>query len=136
MLSQEGFNLYLQISDINKSYEDFENLYFGKTYINTVVPMRYEKSFGNILDKITTGLMVIHRQYSVLNYRIDFYCEEFKLAIEYDEGHHNYNKYKDYLREIDIIKELDCEFIRVKKGEELEGINRILNYVFKNNIHN
>lgn len=54
------------------------------------------------------------KQYSILNYRVDFYIPELNIAIEYDENNHqNYTYEKHEGRQLKIEKELGCKFIRV-----------------------
>lgn len=54
------------------------------------------------------------KQYLVLNYRIDYYIQELKLAIEYDENDHKDYSYKAHeYRQLEIEKELGCKFVRL-----------------------
>ena len=47
-------------------------------------------------------------------YRIDYYIPDLKIAIEYDEnGHKNYDREKERMREEYIKNKLGCKFIRV-----------------------
>ena len=63
-------------------------------------------------------------QHSVLNYQIDLYFSEHKLAIEVDKkGHTDRNekkkkKKKENEREEKIKKELGCKFIRINLDAE------------------
>lgn len=138
-LTYEGFLLYLQIADIKKDYSDFEYLYFKKESLLTVSHVRYESSFGYTLSNLFKCDTTFIPQYPCCNnkYRIDFYSDELRLAIEYDEEHHKYNKSNDAIREKEIINELKCEFIRVKKGYELDGLKNIIEKInkLKNNKH-
>jgi phage anti-repressor protein/very-short-patch-repair endonuclease len=61
----------------------------------------------------------IETQFKVLNYRLDGYIPQYNLAIEFDEKHHKItsNKKKDKNREEDIIKELQCNFLRLSSDE-------------------
>ena len=53
-------------------------------------------------------------QYTALNYRIDLYFHEYKLAIEVDElGHTNRNINNEIERQKALEKELNCVFIRI-----------------------
>lgn len=54
------------------------------------------------------------RQYPVLNYRIDYYIPLLNISVEYDEQQHftETNQEKDKIREIEISKEIGCNFIR------------------------
>ena len=40
--------------------------------------------------------VIFHRQYSIENYVVDFYCPKFKMAIELDGSQHNDDKNKMY----------------------------------------
>ena len=133
IFSHEGFIKFLQMSDINGDYSEFEKSYFGYNLLNIVNPMRYELAFKYDLDKIFKDIYNFIPQYPCCNnkYKIDFYCMEKKLAIEYDEEEHNYRQIKDKNRESEIHNELGCDFIRVKKREEMQGINLILKYIYQ-----
>lgn len=91
----------------------------------------FQKEFEILLEKTLDGIVKINKQLTVLNYKLDFYIHKLNLAIEYDEEYHKYKKEDDKLREEEIKKELGCTFIRVKKGEELEGLNKIITLISK-----
>ena len=65
------------------------------------------------------------------SYRLDFYFKNFNLVVEYEENHHKYQKESDEIRQQNIINILgeDTTFIRVKEGEEFEGIIKIISYL-------
>lgn len=64
-----------------------------------------------------------------INYRADLYFPNLNLIVEYDENDHKYQQDKDKQREIDISKQLkNINFIRVKEGEEYQGIIDILTF--------
>lgn len=76
---------------------------------------RREFSFGEeIVNNLFSNYIII-KQYSVLDgkYFIDWYIPELKLAIEFDEEHHNKNM-NDTCRDTEIKKVLNCNFIRYK----------------------
>ena len=138
ILSYEGLLLYLTLSENeNKVYlEDFLNRYFklSEKENKKVLNIRHEYHFGSLLKKSLNDICHFKNQYSVFSgkYRIDFYEPEFKLAIEYDEEGHFYNKKhieSDIIRQKEIEDYLHCTFIRVKKGEELQGLNKIIKFV-------
>jgi very-short-patch-repair endonuclease len=79
-----------------------------------------------MLDTIFKGVVAFETQYVVSNYRIDFYLPVLNLAVEYDENHHRYKQHKDKMREKEIKNILGCSFLRVKEGQELEAVNKIL----------
>ena len=93
-----------------------------------------EIEFGEMLERFLKRWNVtIERQYPILNYRIDFLINGY-IAIEYDEEHHDYRIDEDNLR-IETINEYikerfygchSIEWVRVKKGEEVEGLSEII----------
>jgi len=137
IFSLEGFLLFLSIIEVNNDYTSFIQDYFqvDKTMITTIIPMRYELAFGKMLQAIFKNVLKIKTQYSCCDnkYYIDFYEPTLKLAIEYDEEHHDYQQHEDNQRESKIHNELGCSFIRVKKGQELKGINEIFKYIHNKN---
>jgi hypothetical protein len=107
--------------------------YYNDNSINKIKPIilsnRYEIEFGQLLQKIYKDITIFIPQYNCNKYKIDFYNPEYKLAIEYDEEQHNYQYEQDRIREEKIYNKLHCNFIRITKGQELEGINKINKYV-------
>lgn len=96
--------------------------------------MRSEEKFGKVLENVLNpmGIKII-RQKHVLNnkYRIDFYLPEFNLAIEYDEEFHKRQIIKDSNREIDIAKELNCDFVRVSyKNNDEYNVGIVMKKLF------
>lgn len=78
---------------------------------------RKELKFGDeIIRKLFNGYTVVS-QYPVFGgeYRIDWYIEELKLAIEYDESHHSQKSYEDDIRQKRIQEHLKCTFLRYKE---------------------
>ena len=78
----------------------------------------------------------ILQQHSVLNYQIDLYFSEHKLAIEADEkGHIDKDEKKNEIEE--KIKELGCKSIRInldaEKYEILVKIGKIKGYIAQSN---
>lgn len=135
IFSLEGFLLFLSIVEVNNDYTSFIQDYFqvDKTMITTVVPMKYETSFSKILEVIFKDVLEFKPQfYCCGKYFIDFYEPRYNLAIEYDEEQHNHQQYEDKLRQEEIKQVLKCDFIRVKKGQELQGINNIIKYIIDN----
>lgn len=102
---------------------------------------RNEVSFGELLDGVT-GIEWI-KQYPIDGgkYRLDFYLPSV-LIVEYDESHHKYQTEMDFER-INYCREWINEYgdlegfdekwripvIRVREGEELEGLNRIIKHL-------
>lgn len=93
---------------------------------------RFEVSFSNILLPILDKMGIeIVRQFKVLNYKIDFYIPEYKLAIEYDEEQHRFSVKSDAKRMDDIRKEIDCKFIRLSyKDSDAENVGIVLKEIY------
>jgi len=70
----------------------------------------------------------VYYQYRVGKYKIDAYYESVKIAIEYDEPHHNGEKERvlDKEREDYIKSKLGCTIIRVDSTQESKGIAAII----------
>ncbi len=88
------------------------------------------KNEKKILDKIEQKNNIkILRQYPIIGYFLDGYCEELNIAFEIDEEHHKQIEEKDMIREGEIKKELNCRFIRINANVEqlgsLVGLNPI-----------
>ena len=62
-----------------------------------------------------------HRQVPLLNYIVDFYCHELKLAIEIDGDSHDYSFTYDSIRQ----KELEEYGIIIIRFDDLEVKQRI-----------
>ncbi|MBI4053882.1 MAG: DUF559 domain-containing protein [Candidatus Doudnabacteria bacterium] len=62
------------------------------------------------------------RQYSVGHYILDFYCPVIRLAIEIDDGQHNYapERLRDKQR-TEYLKSLDIRVLRFWNNEVLEN---------------
>ena len=73
----------------------------------------------------------VQTQCTVVNYRIDLYCHEYKLAIEVDElGHSDRNIDYEIQRQQALERELNCIFIRInsdaiKKSSKKSLIDKI-----------
>ena len=78
-------------------------------------------------------------KYTVLNYRIDLYFHEYKLAIEVDElGHNDRNIDYEIQRQRALEKKLDCVFIRINPDvqdlnicKEINKMHRHINQLTK-----
>ena len=69
-------------------------------------------------------------QYSFLDYRIDLYFHDYRLAIEVDEkGHKGRNTNDEIQRQKALEKELGCKFIRINPDEEKFNIFRTINEI-------
>jgi very-short-patch-repair endonuclease len=76
---------------------------------------KYEKQ---ILDELQNKLgFSIKRQFYINGWFLDGYCQELNLAIEVDEEYHYENEKlrpKDIRKQCEIIKILNCNFIRIR----------------------
>ena len=102
-----------------------------ETDVIQITPTRKELLFEIDIKEAFKEITTIISQYPVLNYRVDFYLPEFNLVIEYDEKQHLYYK-NDKERQTEIENYLQCHFIRVDAGFELEGINKIMKVIIFN----
>ena len=79
-------------------------------------------------------------QYSLLGYRTDFYCHDYKLAIEVDENSHkDRNIDHETQRRKALEKKLSCEFVRINSDEKdfiiFKAINEMHRHI-KNQLKN
>ena len=73
-------------------------------------------------------------QYSVLNYKIDLYFYEYKLAVEIDENNHQgRNENYEKQRQKEIENKLSCVFVRINPDKENFNISRAENKIFRYN---
>ena len=71
-------------------------------------------------------------QYSVLDYKIDLYFHDYRLAIEVDEkGHEDRNIDYEIQRQKALAKELGCEFIRINPDKENFNIFKAINEIHR-----
>lgn len=125
---------FLSASEIKEDIlSSFIRLYFNMSEeeIRFRHTLRKEFGFAKILEEVTKSITLFEQQYSVDNYRVDFYSEDFNLVVEYDENGHDYTQDKDKLRQKHIENKLGCHFIRVKEGQESVGLGKVVEYLFK-----
>lgn len=109
----------------NNYFDNFNNLSYN-------VYTRPELKFGEVLNILFPNEKIF-KQYSVLNYKLDFFFPRARIIIEYDEEQHltSKNKIKDRNREIEILQKFkndynaDFMFVRIIKGKEIEGIRNL-----------
>ena len=97
----------------------------------TLIPVeRKEVEFIDALEEVLEPFNIKgERQYSILNYRIDYYIPELNIAIEYDENDHkNYSYESHEERQAQIEEALGCRFIRVSDSK---SNNYNIGYVIK-----
>ena len=77
-----------------------------------------EESVLNKIMKVFSRERIL-LQYSVLDYKIDAWFPEYKLALEVDElGHSDRNDDKEKTKENSIKQKLQCAFIRINPDRE------------------
>lgn len=107
-------------------YFNYDGLYIKQT-------IRKELEFLDKLEHslIPFGLRGIN-QYTIFNYRIDYYIPNLNIAIEYDENDHkNYSYEAHEGRQKEIEKELGCRFIRVSdKNSDEYNIGLVIKEIF------
>lgn len=90
---------------------------YVKEVCGTISPF-IGKNEKQVLDNLEKDLKFkILRQYFIEGYFLDGYVPELNLAIEVDEGHHfsnNVLKEYDKLRQSEIERSLNCNFLRFK----------------------
>lgn len=90
---------------------------------------RKEIEFLQLLEGVLSPLeLTLERQYIVNGYRLDGYVPELNLAVEYDEGQHDFHQGEDYQREQEIRRAVGCKFVRVSYTE-CDSVN--VGYVVK-----
>jgi very-short-patch-repair endonuclease len=73
-----------------------------------------------------------HRQYSIFNFVVDFYCPKLKLAIEVDGKSHLAEKAKEYdeLRQ-ENIELVNIEFLRFTNEQVYDNLKYVINQIRK-----
>ena len=72
------------------------------------------------------------RQYSVGAYIIDFYCPEYKLAIELDGGQHAKEENKEYDKiRTDYLESIGVEVMRFWNNDVLQNIEGVMEEMTK-----
>ena len=66
-----------------------------------------------------------HRQVPIDEFIVDFYCHEFRLAIEIDGYSHDF-KYENDLARQEILENLGVTFIRFTEKEVRGGMKKVL----------
>lgn len=137
-VTKKGCEILIQKSTGKKGYllaNKLSDLFLDET--NSIIIVDLDRKEIEFLDKLEESLKPFNikgeRQYSVLNYRIDYYIPSLKIAIEYDENDHiNYTYEKHKGRQIEIEKELGCRFIRVHDSNtDNYNIGFIIKNIFK-----
>ncbi|MDA8214352.1 MAG: endonuclease domain-containing protein [Nitrospiraceae bacterium] len=87
--------------------------------------------WSRLRNKRCLGLKFF-RQYSVGAYIMDFYCPEYKLAIELDGGQHAEDESKEYDRiRTDYLKSKGIEVVRFWNNEVLNNTDGVFEEITK-----
>ena len=133
-IAESGYLKIANCFSYGKEYVDqVMSKYFQNDNLVFIANNVFEYEFGQLLSGLFSGIYDVIPQYIVGDYRVDFYIPDLNLVIEYDEEHHAQQLLDDELRERFIKKEINCDFIRVEKGNEVEGLNQIIKYVMYEN---
>ncbi len=94
MLTRKGLIKLIQHSrkNISNNIKNLLNKYKIEVTEHKYTPI--ETSTIEIIKKVFNG-KIMKEQYAAKGHRIDLYFEEYKIAIECDEKHHNYTYEKD-----------------------------------------
>lgn len=97
---------------------------------------RFETTFISGIEKLLKyspySNVSIISQFEIGEYRLDAFIPELNICIEYDEEYHLLQKDKDKEREknIRVMLNNNAQFIRIKKGEEIEGYGLFLKTLY------
>ncbi len=113
---KKALELVLSANQLSKATMDKAVQIYQKEYPNSELKqirfVRPEFEFGQtIVENLFEGYEIIS-QYSVGEYKVDWYIPELKLVIEFDEKHHKRQKDFDIKRQKFIEKKLKCKFLR------------------------
>lgn len=100
----------------------------NKVDFNFKVSPIKERNFKSILEKSLKDIEKFYCQYQILEYRVDFFFPRLKLIVEFDEDDHKKRLSGDIKRQNEIENKTKYQFIRVREGKELDGLNAILRY--------
>ena len=114
---------------VHKAIEAFSlNLEHVHTYT------RFELSFLEMLSKAVDELGFDYQtQYSVGDYRIDFYIPSLLIAVEYDESHHEGARAlrDDSRRQKWITGEIGCGFVRCDyKHDDIRNVMKVVKAIY------
>ena len=126
-----------------KEKEDIMNDFINSFSIKPTVVLKSTKEAEfkkDLFDFLNVMCEKVEYQYPVLSYRVDFYLEDYKLVIEYDEDcHKHYDVATENLRTYLIHKQLgpNCEFIRLDANESnAHNLAIISKYLYKGGNNN
>jgi very-short-patch-repair endonuclease len=110
-------DLVVHTSKSIENRKDFlESLGIKADHVKFQKKQRFEfQCFHSMVSVMFDGYEIVP-QYSVDNYRIDFYIPELNLAVEIDEVAHERQIEEDRVRQSYIEKKLGCKFLRIKEN--------------------
>lgn len=115
-IEENALNLVLSSCGIDKeSMIKANEIYsheFSENDVKNYLFIHTEFDFGNQIIENLFSNYEIQKEFKVLNYKLDWYIPELKLAIEFDEKHHKSKVKEDTKRQKQIEKKLGCKFIR------------------------
>jgi very-short-patch-repair endonuclease len=87
-----------------------------------------ERDFAQLLEGTLAGITTVWRQHRIGRYRVDFFLPELGLAVEFDELHHQSPSRADAdaRRQSEISQRVGIEFLRVRQGADVEGLNSVV----------
>lgn len=92
-----------------------------------------EASLWKVLKGSQLEGLKFRRQHSVGNYILDFYCPEYKLAIELDG---NYHFEEDQMKRDEdrdkFLAEIGIRVIRIENDNVFKNIDMVLNCILEN----
>jgi len=103
---------------------------------NIILSSTKESEFFHILEKTLEPFNIYgKKQYTIDNYRIDFYIEDKKIAVEFDENNHKYyDKKSEKIRNNYIKQKLNCKFIRINdENSNLWNCGYVIKSIFNIN---
>ena len=90
-------------------------------------PTKSEKIMWNVLRNRQFMNLKFRRQYLILGYLLDFYCDQLNLAIEIDGSVHNNKDQIEYDKERQkAIEEKKIIFVRIKSEDVENNLNAVL----------
>ncbi len=113
-----------RLNRFNKTIEEIKKNF--NVNLNFQVRPIKERNFKDILEKSLNGILDFKYQYKIQEYIVDFYFPKLNLCVEYDENHHKNIVKQDSIRENRIKEYIQCNFLRVSEGRELEGLNELI----------
>lgn len=128
------YGISVKINKFKKSDEILKIAKFIGVSIDGFKPLPTKESlFVALVKESLLGVVTFKEQKNIGKYRVDLFCEELNLAVEYDEKYHNSKNQviSDSLRESEIKSNIKgVFFIRVKEGDERKGLNEIIRFIF------